>query len=151
MFLYAVRYQSWFLPKIRCKCLRFFVAKIQKHMGKPILLVAFDMLGRFFSVILIFLKTIFLGKTEDAIIFQHIPARDIVSHSNCRFGKRRQKNLPDWPSLSQAFKLLTFFACHNQSSRSCFKFMTAESTNGTASKRPWMYPFSASILSLISL
>lgn len=35
------------------------------------------------------------GKTEDAIIFQHIPARDIVSHSNCRFGKRRQKNLPD--------------------------------------------------------
>ena len=43
------------------------------------------------SVILIFLKTLFLGKTEDAIIFQRIPARDIVSHSNCRFGKRRQK------------------------------------------------------------
>lgn len=42
MFLYAVRYQSWFLPKIRCKCLRFFVAKIQKPMEKPILLVAFD-------------------------------------------------------------------------------------------------------------
>ena len=49
MFLYAVRYQSWFLPKIRCKCLRFFVAKVQKHMEKPILLVAFDMLGRFFG------------------------------------------------------------------------------------------------------
>lgn len=49
MFLYAVRYQSWFLPKIRCKCLRFFVAKVQKHMEKPILLVAFDMLGRFFQ------------------------------------------------------------------------------------------------------
>ena len=49
MFLYAVRYQSWFLPKIRCKCLRFFVAKVQKHMEKPILLVAFDTLGRFFS------------------------------------------------------------------------------------------------------
>lgn len=49
MFLYAIRYQSWFLPKIRCKCLRFFVAKIQKHMEKPILLVAFDMLGRFFG------------------------------------------------------------------------------------------------------
>lgn len=49
MFLYAVRYQSWFLPKIRCKCLRFFVAKIQKPMEKPILLVAFDMLGRFFN------------------------------------------------------------------------------------------------------
>ena len=49
MFLYAVRYQSWFLPKIRCKCLRFFVAKIQKPMEKPILLVAFDMLGRFFG------------------------------------------------------------------------------------------------------
>ena len=48
MFLYAVRYQSWFLPKIRCKCLRFFVAKIQKPMEKPILLVAFDMLGRLF-------------------------------------------------------------------------------------------------------
>ena len=48
MFLYAVRYQSWFLPKIRCKCLRFFVAKVQKHMEKPILLVAFDMLGSFF-------------------------------------------------------------------------------------------------------
>ena len=30
-------------------------------------------------------------KIENAIIFQHIPARDIVSHSNCRFGKRRQK------------------------------------------------------------
>lgn len=44
-----------------------------------------------FSVILIFLKTNFLGKTEDAIIGHHIPARDIVSHSNCRFGKRRQK------------------------------------------------------------
>ena len=43
------------------------------------------------SVILIFLKTLFLGKTEDAIIFQRIPARDIVSHSNCRFGKQRQK------------------------------------------------------------
>ena len=70
MFLYAVRYQSWFLPKIRCKCLRFFVAKVQKHMEKPILLVAFDMLGRFFSVILIFLKSLFLGKTEDAFIFQ---------------------------------------------------------------------------------
>ena len=49
MFLYAIRYQSWFLPKIRCKCLRFFVAKIQKPMEKPILLVAFDMLGRFFN------------------------------------------------------------------------------------------------------
>lgn len=49
MFLYAVRYQSLFLPKIRCKCLRFFVAKIQKPMEKPILLVAFDMLGRFFN------------------------------------------------------------------------------------------------------
>ena len=48
MFLYAVRYQSWFLPKIRCKCLRFFVAKIQKPMEKPTLLVAFDTLGRFF-------------------------------------------------------------------------------------------------------
>ena len=48
MFLYAIRYQSWFLPKIRCKCLRFFVAKVQKHMEKPILLVAFDTLGRFF-------------------------------------------------------------------------------------------------------
>ena len=31
MFLYAVRYQSRFLPQIRCKCLRFFVAKVQKH------------------------------------------------------------------------------------------------------------------------
>jgi len=91
MFLYAVRYQSWFLPKIRCKCLRFFVAKIQKPMEKPILLVAFDTLGRFFLVIIIFLKSLFLGKTEDAIIFQHIQTRDIVSHSNCRFGKRRQK------------------------------------------------------------
>ena len=49
MFLYAVRYQSWFLPKIRCKCLRFFVAKIQKPMEKPILLVAYDTLGRFFG------------------------------------------------------------------------------------------------------
>ncbi len=91
MFLYAVRYQSWFLPKIRCKCLRFFVAKIQKPMEKPILLVAYDTLGRFFWVIIIFLKSLFLGKTEDTIIFQHIPTRDIVSHSNCRFGKRRQK------------------------------------------------------------
>ena len=70
MFLYAVRYQSWFLPKIRCKSLRFFVAKIQKPMEKPILLVAFDTLGRFFSVIIIFLKTLFLGKIENAIIFQ---------------------------------------------------------------------------------
>ena len=41
---------------------------------------------------LIILKTRFLGKTEDTIIAHHIPARDIVSHSNCRFGKRRQKN-----------------------------------------------------------
>ena len=49
MFLYAVKYQSWFLPKIRCKCLRFFIAKVQKHMEKPILLVAFDTLGRFFG------------------------------------------------------------------------------------------------------
>lgn len=31
------------------------------------------------------------GKTEDTIIAHHIPARDIVSHSNCLFGKRRQK------------------------------------------------------------
>ena len=96
MFLYAVRCQSWFLPKIRCKCLRFFVAKVQKHMEKPILLVAFDTLGRFFSVILIFLKTLFLGKTKDAIIGHHIPARDIVCTRICRFGKRRQKIcLPD--------------------------------------------------------
>ena len=91
MFLYAIRYQSWFLPKIRYKCLRFFVAKVQKHMEKPILLVVFDTLGRFFSVILIFLKSLFLGKTEDTITANHISARDIVSHSNCRFGKRRQK------------------------------------------------------------
>lgn len=91
MFLYAVRYQSWFLPKIRCKCLRFFVAKTQKPMEKPILLVAFDTLGRFFSVILIFLKSLFWGKTEDTIIAHHIPAIDIISHSICRFGKRRQK------------------------------------------------------------
>lgn len=91
MFLYAVKYQSWFLPKIRCKCLRFFVAKIQKPMEKPILLVAYDTLGRFFWVIIIFLKSLFFGKNEDAIIFQHIPTGDIVSHSNCRFGKRRQK------------------------------------------------------------
>lgn len=91
MFLYAVRYQSWFLPKIRCKCLRFFVAKTQKPMEKPILLVAFDTLGRFFSVILIFQKTRFFRKTEDAIIAHHIPAKDIRLHSNCRFGKRRQK------------------------------------------------------------
>lgn len=97
MFLYAVRYQSWFLPKIRCKCLRFFVAKIQKPMEKPILLVAFDTLGRFFSVIIIFLKTLFLGKIENAIIFQHIPTKDIVFTRNCRFGKRRQKKLPDGP------------------------------------------------------
>ena len=62
MFLYAVRYQSWFLPKIRCKRLRFFVAKIQKHMEKPILLVAFDTLSRFFSVIIIFQKTRFFRK-----------------------------------------------------------------------------------------
>ena len=60
-------------------------------MEKPILLVVFDTLGRFFSVIIIFLKSLFWKKTEDAIIFQHIPARDIVSHSNCRFGKRRQR------------------------------------------------------------
>ena len=103
MFLYAVRYQSWFLPKIRCKCLRFFVAKIQKHMEKPILLVAFDMLGRFFSIIIIFLKTHFLRKIEDAIIGHYIPARDIVLPSNYRFGKRRQKNLPDLIPLSQFF------------------------------------------------
>ena len=32
-----------------------------------------------------------IWKTEDAIIFHHIPARDIVSYSNCRFGKRSQK------------------------------------------------------------
>lgn len=70
MFLYAVRYQSWFLPKIRCKCLRFFVAKIQKPMEIPILLVAYDTLGRFFLVTIIFLNSLFLGKTEDAIIFQ---------------------------------------------------------------------------------
>ena len=70
MFLYAVKYQSWFLPKIRCKCLRFFVAKIQKPMEKPILLVAYDTLGRFFWVIIIFLKSLFFGKNEDAIIFQ---------------------------------------------------------------------------------
>ena len=103
MFLYAVRYQSWFLPKIRCKCLRFFVAKIQKPMEKPILLVAFDMLGRFFSIIIIFLKTHFLRKIEDAIIGHYIPARDIVLPSNYRFGKRRQKNLPDLIPLSQFF------------------------------------------------
>ena len=103
MFLYAVRYQSWFLPKIRCKCLRFFVAKVQKHMEKPILLVAFDMLGRFFSIIIIFLKTHFLRKIEDAIIGHYIPARDIVLPSNYRFGKRRQKNLPDLIPLSQFF------------------------------------------------
>ena len=42
-------------------------------------------------VIIIFLKTRFFRNIEDAIIFQHIPARDIVSYSNCRFGKRRQK------------------------------------------------------------
>ena len=90
MFLYAVRYQSLFLPKIRCKCLRFFVAKIKKPMEKPILLVAFDTLGRFFSVIIIFLKKLFLGKIENAIIFQHIPTKDIVCTRNCRFGKRRQ-------------------------------------------------------------
>ena len=103
MFLYAVRYQSWFLPKIRCKCLRFFVAKIQKPMEKPILLVAYDTLGRFFSIIIIFLKTHFLRKIEDAIIGHYIPARDIVLPSNYRFGKRRQKNLPDLIPLSQFF------------------------------------------------
>ena len=40
---------------------------------------------------------------EDAIIAHHIPARDIVSHSNCRFGKRRQKNLPDCPRYLKLF------------------------------------------------
>lgn len=90
MFLYAVRYQSWFLPKIRCKCLRFFVAKIQKPMEKPILLVAFDTLGSFL-VIIIILKTRFFRNIEDTIIAHHIPAKDIRLHSNCRFGKRRQK------------------------------------------------------------
>lgn len=70
MFLYAVRYQSWFLPKIRCKCLRFFVAKIQKPMEKPILLVAYDTLGRFFGNYNFSKIALFLGKTEDAIIFQ---------------------------------------------------------------------------------
>ncbi len=90
MFLYAVRYQSWFLPKIRCKCLRFFVAKVQKHMEKPILLVAFDTLGSFL-VIIIILKTRFFRNIEDTIIANHISARDIVSHSNFRFEKRRQR------------------------------------------------------------
>ena len=31
------------------------------------------------------------GKTENVIIFQHIPAKDIRLPSNYRFGKRRQK------------------------------------------------------------
>ena len=44
-----------------------------------------------FSVIIIFLKTLLFGKIENAIIFQHIPARDIVCTWICRFGKRRQK------------------------------------------------------------
>ena len=72
-------------------------------MEKPILLVAFDMLGRFFSIIIIFLKTHFLRKIEDAIIGHYIPARDIVLPSNYRFGKRRQKNLPDLIPFSQFF------------------------------------------------
>lgn len=62
MFLYAVRYQSWFLPKIRCKCLRFFVAKIQKPMEIPILLVAYDTLGRFFFGNYNFSKLALFGK-----------------------------------------------------------------------------------------
>ena len=62
MFLYAVRYQSWFLPKIRCKCLRFFAAKIQIPMEKPILLVAFDTLGRFFFSNYNFSKNALLGE-----------------------------------------------------------------------------------------
>ena len=44
-----------------------------------------------FSVIIIFLKTLLFGKIENAIIFQHIPARDIVCTRICRYGKRRQK------------------------------------------------------------
>lgn len=60
MFLYAVRYQSWFLPKIM-------------------------------SSLLCRKSTKTYGKTDDTIIVHHISARDIVSHSNCRFGKRRQK------------------------------------------------------------
>ena len=123
-------------------------------MEKPILLVAFDTLGRFFSIIIIFLKTHFLRKIEDAIIGHYIPARDIVLPSNYRFGKRRQKNLPDSPRYLKLFsnariklkipdegfvKLFSYslrtLLCHNQSSRSCFKFMTVESTNGTASKK----------------
>lgn len=64
MFLYAVRYQSWFLPKIRCKCLRFFVAKVQKHVEKPILLVAFDTLGRFFGNFNFSKNALFLGKLK---------------------------------------------------------------------------------------
>ena len=91
MFLYAIRYQSWFLPKIRCKCLRFFCRKSTKTYGKTNTFGGIWYARQIFSVIIIFLKTLFLGKTEDAIIFQHIPARDIVSHSNCRFGKRRQR------------------------------------------------------------
>ncbi len=59
-------------------------------MEKPILLVAFDTLGSFL-VIIIILKTRFFRNIEDTIIANHISARDIVSYSNCRFGKRRQK------------------------------------------------------------
>ena len=99
MFLYAIRYQSWFLPKIRCKCLRFFVAKVQKHMEKPILLVAFDTLGRFFVNYNFSKNALFGGKIENAIIFQPETSfrTQIVDLEN------EDKKLPNSPRYRRLF------------------------------------------------
>ena len=53
MFLYAVRYQSWFLPKIRCKCLRFFCRKNTKTYGKTNTFGGIWYARQIFSVIII--------------------------------------------------------------------------------------------------
>lgn len=59
-----------------------------------------------FLVIIIFLKSLFFGKTEDATIFQNIPK---YSNQRRRFAlklsiwKTKTKNLPDLIPLSQFF------------------------------------------------